>query len=577
LLKLKMPIPENYEVFYNGWDISGNVPQSGVSIHHPEGDYKKISTYDSPAKDAKWKSPEGIGADNAHWNVIFSSGVTEGGSSGAPLFDQNKRIAGTLTGGNSSCSNKRGDNLYGKMSYHWDEVDTAQMKTYLDPINKAVLILDGRYHDPLFIEFTADRTNIVKEESVSFSNGSYGYDNVVWSFPGGNPSTSTQTNPIVKYSEPGMYDVTLTIYSNNQEKTKTFPKYIAVKEEEGQIIPGSLIGSIDKINNAIKLEWKIQETRLYKQELSSNSNEAADYIIRWDAGQPIFRDRRSENRYTILSSWTPEDLNIYQSIKLKSLLISLVDTTSTYTLKIYEDKNPIYSQPLPLNNKIEHNAQIDLTGPLLINPQKNLLFGYEVNQKDETEMPIAIGSGPILPGKNILLTDNRFISAESAGYKENWNLGAIIEAQLKKTYSFKVFRNDREIASHLTETSFADYNLPFEEDNLCYKVVTVYDDRESYPTDPICFSNPLTSIDEIGYTDIILSPNPTVNEFSIESKNPIKEIIISSINGQIIYKTETNNETSFSIRTDLWNNGIYIVKVITDKSIVNRKIIKFSN
>ena len=48
------------------------------------------------------------GAFNAHWEVYWDPttnghGVTEGGSSGSPIFNQDKRIVGQLSGGSSIC------------------------------------------------------------------------------------------------------------------------------------------------------------------------------------------------------------------------------------------------------------------------------------------------------------------------------------------------------------------------------------------------------------------------------------------------------------------------------------------
>ncbi|MEI3342246.1 MAG: hypothetical protein V8R52_09040 [Coprobacter fastidiosus] len=119
LLLLNGKIPDNLNAYYNGWDRRNIAPQSGVCIHHPQGDVKKISTYDQPAVSDTWKSGSTQGLQDGHWNVIFKStanghGVTEGGSSGAPLFDQNKRITGFLTGGNANCTDrKEGRNLSG--------------------------------------------------------------------------------------------------------------------------------------------------------------------------------------------------------------------------------------------------------------------------------------------------------------------------------------------------------------------------------------------------------------------------------------------------------------------------------
>lgn len=50
-----------------------------------------------------------------------------------------------------------------------------------------------------------------------------------WSFPGGNPSSSSSQTPAVIYDNEGSYDVTLTITNSNSETvTKTFTSYIKV-------------------------------------------------------------------------------------------------------------------------------------------------------------------------------------------------------------------------------------------------------------------------------------------------------------------------------------------------------------
>jgi hypothetical protein len=127
LLLLDQEIPEDYNVYYNGWDRTNTEPLSGVNIHHPDGDYKKISTYTKKGEHATWQGSDSvIGARTAHWNVIFAEtenghGVTEGGSSGSPLFNQNHLIVGTLSGGSSSCDNLNGLNLFGKLAYHWNK------------------------------------------------------------------------------------------------------------------------------------------------------------------------------------------------------------------------------------------------------------------------------------------------------------------------------------------------------------------------------------------------------------------------------------------------------------------------
>lgn len=155
LLLLNQTIPEHYNAYYNGWDRSNTAAQSGVGIHHPSGDYMKISTFNKVARTSTWYGIDNIkGAPNAHWNVVFEQtanghAVTEGGSSGSPLFNQNKQIVGTLSGGSSSCEKPNGANTYGKLYYHWDQYpnkdNTSRMDIYLDPNHTGKTQLAGRY------------------------------------------------------------------------------------------------------------------------------------------------------------------------------------------------------------------------------------------------------------------------------------------------------------------------------------------------------------------------------------------------------------------------------------------------
>ena len=74
--------------------------------------------------------------------------MTEGGSSGSPLYDSLGRIIGTLTGGLASCSNQEDPDYYGKFSYHWTSngtADTAQLRPWLDPENTGVTSLNGTF------------------------------------------------------------------------------------------------------------------------------------------------------------------------------------------------------------------------------------------------------------------------------------------------------------------------------------------------------------------------------------------------------------------------------------------------
>ncbi len=154
LLEIEDAISSTWNPYWLGWDATTNAHTGGVCIHHPAGDEKKISTYTGNAQNStQWNGM------STHYRVTWSGtesgwGVTEGGSSGSPLFESNGRVIGTLTGGGSFCNSVQpgGQNqpdFYGRMNYHWTSNPgpaSEELKTWLDPNNSGILTLDGSYN-----------------------------------------------------------------------------------------------------------------------------------------------------------------------------------------------------------------------------------------------------------------------------------------------------------------------------------------------------------------------------------------------------------------------------------------------
>ncbi len=149
LLRFNDNIPSGWDVYFNGWTISESPSQSGVGIHHPEGDIKKISTYAQPLSPSNYKAT----TESTHWEVKWAAttnghGVTEAGSSGSPIFNSDGLIVGTLTGGLAGCDSNylNSPDYYGRFDYSWNKngsQDTAQLKAWLDPDNSGITKLSG--------------------------------------------------------------------------------------------------------------------------------------------------------------------------------------------------------------------------------------------------------------------------------------------------------------------------------------------------------------------------------------------------------------------------------------------------
>nr|MCU0230843.1 trypsin-like peptidase domain-containing protein [Acidobacteriota bacterium] len=144
LVELTQPVPAAFGAFYNGWTRSTAPASQAWGIHHPAGAPKKISHSPSPLADGSSYGPD-------HWRVFWpadhSEGVTEGGSSGSPLFDPASRIVGQLHGGGSSCTASPSSmwDEYGKLDLSWNGGGTAasRLSSWLDPAGTGALVQDG--------------------------------------------------------------------------------------------------------------------------------------------------------------------------------------------------------------------------------------------------------------------------------------------------------------------------------------------------------------------------------------------------------------------------------------------------
>lgn len=128
----------NPDVVWAGWNRSTTaVPSLNVGVHHPRGDIQKVcvdfegatrtvTSFNGNPTTEMWRI--------ADWDI----GVTEPGSSGSPLFDQDGLIIGKLSGGSAACAGTNdngGFDVYGRFGVSWDfgSTNATQLRFWLDP------------------------------------------------------------------------------------------------------------------------------------------------------------------------------------------------------------------------------------------------------------------------------------------------------------------------------------------------------------------------------------------------------------------------------------------------------------
>ncbi|HET9031992.1 MAG TPA: fibronectin type III domain-containing protein [Dokdonella sp.] len=171
LIEFDDPFDPAWNLYWEGWDRRStgamcsepSDPTSTVgmcaSIHHPGVDEKRITFVPTPL------SVSGISRGiNTHWHAAWDTtppilpnivnppsslppSVTEGGSSGSPLYSPQQRIVGVLSGGSSFCGATGSDlsDEYGQLAVAWEGRGTpaTRMKDHLDPLNTGAEFIDG--------------------------------------------------------------------------------------------------------------------------------------------------------------------------------------------------------------------------------------------------------------------------------------------------------------------------------------------------------------------------------------------------------------------------------------------------
>jgi lysyl endopeptidase len=158
LVELTQLPPANSGITFSGWSRNTVGIQNTTIIHHPAGDVMKISRDDqAPVFTTFLGSQE--------WQLVLDQGATNGGSSGAPYYDQNHRIIAQHHGINQNnvdqCLNT--NKFGGRFDISWTGGGTnaTRLSNWLDPNNTQALTTDTRgigINGPALVCTTANYT-----------------------------------------------------------------------------------------------------------------------------------------------------------------------------------------------------------------------------------------------------------------------------------------------------------------------------------------------------------------------------------------------------------------------------------
>ncbi|WP_299818222.1 M43 family zinc metalloprotease [uncultured Pontibacter sp.] len=188
-----------------------------------------------------------------HWlglNHIWGNGSTCNDSDGiADTPNQREENVGCPSGMSLSCN----DSPYGDMYQNFmDYTDDACMNLFTQgqaaymraaiSTSRATILNSLACSGTLRSDFSttvAGDTLVVAGYAVKFSDASAGVrpTSYRWEFEGGNPATSTEKNPTVTYTRPGIYDVKLTISNGSLTSTEVKTDYVHVTVNDLVVYP----------------------------------------------------------------------------------------------------------------------------------------------------------------------------------------------------------------------------------------------------------------------------------------------------------------------------------------------------
>lgn len=108
--------------------------------------------------------------------------------------------------------------------------------------------------------------------------------------------------------------------------------------------------------------------------------------------------------------------------------------------------------------------------------------------------------------------------------------------------------------------------------DYCYQVTAVYvNNGESDPSNETCIMS--VGVKEVSVYNTMVYPNPATDLVNIQSDLTMSRIVVINGDGQVVYEKDDVNDVRYQLNTSTYQNGIYYIKLETEKGWINEKLI----
>lgn len=532
LVQINSAIPANYNVYFSGWDRSGTPPTSGMGIHHPAGDIKKISpcnamntaTYSTASC---WQTP---------WT---GAACTEGGSSGSPIFDQNKRVVGQLYGGPSACGAADMWDYYGRFDISWTGGGTAatRLSNWLDPSSTGGTTLDGYDPNgavPPTVNFTANVTTSCTGV-IAFTDQSSSAP-TSWSWDFGDATTSTLQNPTHTYTANGTYTVSLTATNLIGGNTLTKTSYITINMPSAPSVVGDTIcnsgAAILHATGSGILKWYSLQTG------GSVLGTGPTFTTPWIGGTTTY--------------WVKDSVAAAQIHGAKA------DNTGGGANLTNQNRYLIFNCTTPMT-LVSVNVYASVTGTRT----------FELRNSSGTSLATA--------AVNILSTSGAY----TVPLNFSVPVGTDLQLGLSTSSTCNLYRNDAGVVyPYTTPGMFSITNSDAGAQYYYYLYDWVVKGADCVsPRAPVtALVQVCSGIEESDNDGFTIYPNPVHDKIFIESSNISNgkvSVNIYTATGQLIYENIigiSGNQLKTEVNCENWSAGMYYLRILNGDNIYFRKI-----
>lgn len=406
LLKLSQRPPVDYMTYESGWNIT-MAPQGPVKcLHHPNGDLMKISISENDPSPISWPI-DGL-AENTHWLIdTWNVGITESGSSGSPLYDNNGLIIGALSGGDSYCDN-RGNDKFWRLNNVWDDNTSkpVDIMSVLDPSLSGISILNGKesyekrcYSLKNYDSFSEPNEPYQKGYGYASGTNSFGLEEFAEKFT--SPYASTEIHGVSFIPFLGKFDANIPVYlriytGNEKPETIVYESVIKVTAREFNKTAGGFSNSTVK-------EWSYKENYIRLDSVVTVGNTFfvslfTDYENKDFAMLATTSDTKTAffKKNGVWESWENHPFDNSVGSLLINTIVRKADLDGTENIT----NNGIISiYPNPAKSKIHIKCAEEINSVRIVNADGQLIIQSHHNIIDTEQLANGIYSTEIITDK----------------------------------------------------------------------------------------------------------------------------------------------------------------------------------